>query len=342
MLRTTTSSAARWLAVSTLATALAGCLAVGCSSADAPADGITESPVQIKKSLSGRYEPMTAEGAPTSELYGISSLWFNGNGDYQLVAANCDADCEETGVYSIDEGNVLTLKSFKNVERSFQLDALITGSSPSTASESVSLENTGGGRGSGGAGNGSGSGSSGSNSCGTTDQYQSSDESSSGSSCNGASAPQGAAKGVGMTPKSGPKVGDGKSSPGASSMGRTGGGQASPAATHKQTVTLLYLGSPAFLKRCAGGKYGCGASVDAYPESDLYFSAPLHTVSCGGKAKFCKGGTCVTATRVESSDSHQHFEGSNGLIRALGETPVDAAKGCGGGSGSVDGVTVSW
>ncbi len=336
MLRTTTSSASRWLAISSLATALVGCLAAGCSSADAPSDGtITESPVQIKKSLSGRYEPMTAEGAPTSELYGISSLWFNGNGDYQMVTANCDSDCEETGVYSIDASNVLTLKSFKNIERSFHLDSLLTDAAP--ASETVNLENTGGS--SGGAG---GSGSGGSGACGTTDQYQSSDESSSSSSCNASSAPSGAARGVGMTPKSGPKVGDGKSSAGASSMGRTGGGQASPTAAHKQTVTLLYLGSPAFLKRCAGGKYGCGQSVDTYPESDLYFSAPLHTVSCGGKAKFCKGTTCVTATRVESSDSHQHFEGSNGLIRALGDTPVDPSKGCSGGSGTITGVTIAW
>src|SRR3954470_23093529 len=125
MLRTTTSSTSRWFAVSALATVLSGCLAVGCSSADVPADGISETRVQIKKSLSGRYEPMTEEGAPTSELYGISSLWFNGNGDYQLVVANCAADCEETGLYTIDDQNVLTLKSFKNVERSFHLDSLL-------------------------------------------------------------------------------------------------------------------------------------------------------------------------------------------------------------------------
>ena len=98
MLRTTTS-AGRFFAVSTLAAALAGCFAVGCSSADSsPTDGISETPVQIQKSLSGRYEPVTDQGEPTSELYGISSLWFNGNGDYQLVMANCDSDCEETGL----------------------------------------------------------------------------------------------------------------------------------------------------------------------------------------------------------------------------------------------------
>jgi hypothetical protein len=331
-----------------MALAAATALVTGCSSADATS-GYDVTPAEATKALSGRYEPVTAAGDPTAELYGISSLWFNGRGDYQLVVANCDSDCEETGTYSIDSSNVLTLESFQHVTRTFHLDSIfIQGSS-----QGVKLQNTGtsSGSGTGSSGDGTngssdgtngssdGSGSSSDNSCATSDTQSSDDESNNGGQCG---TPAAAAKSVGVSPqKSGPKVGDGKSSPSASGMNRTGGSMATPNGSHKQTVTLLYLGSPEFLAKCAGGKYGCGASVNAYPKTDLYFSAPKGTAACGQHAQFCKGSKCVTAVRVESSDSHQSFEGSYGLIQALGETPVDGS--CkSGGSGSVSGVTVSY
>jgi hypothetical protein len=323
-------------------------LMTGCSSADT-APEFTASPATLTKSLSGRYEPVTDAGDPTAALYGISSLWFNGRGDYQMVLSDCASDCEETGTYSIDANNVLSLQSFTHVTRTFHLDSIdIQGDA-----QGIKLQNTGSGSGTGSgtgsssgssSGSGSGSGASGSNdgsgdnSCATSDTESSDDESNNGGQCG---TPKSAAKKVGMSQKSGPSAGSGKSSPGASGMQRTGGSMPTPGGSHKQTVTLLYLGSPAFLAKCAGGKYGCGASVNAYPKEDLYFSAPKGTAACGQHAQFCKGSNCVTAVRVESSDSHQHFEGSYGLIKALGDTPVDGSC-SGGGSGSISGVTVSW
>ena len=311
----------------------------GCGSGASDASsGLVLTPTTITKTLSGRYEPVTsAEGAPTAEFAGMSSIWFSGTGDYQIILANCSANCEELGKYSIDDANVLTLTSFANDVHQFHIDDLMLANS----TNDVHLQNTG-------SGPGTGTGSSGDNQCSATSDGVGDDSSddSSGDSAGASTTctpPDNTAGNMGLTPqKSSKQIGDGKSSSGTSGVKRTGGAEGNPSPSHSQTVTLLYLGSPAFLTKCAPGKYGCGASYSTYAESDLYFSAPLNTVTCGGKAKFCKGSTCVTAVRVESSDSHQHFEGSNGLIKALGDTPVDPASGCSGGSGSIDNVVVSW
>lgn len=130
---------------------------------------------------------------------------------------------------------------------------------------------------------------------------------------------------------------------------RVGGGPPPPSATTvaaATTVDLNYLGSPEFLFACACQSqkpctYGCGAGVFDYAESNKYFSAPSETVACGGKATFCKNGACVVATRVESSDENQRWEGSAGLLRALGGDPRSDPKSCTG-SGTISGVSISY
>jgi hypothetical protein len=125
------------------------------------------------------------------------------------------------------------------------------------------------------------------------------------------------------------------------------GTRVDPPTSGRGTHDLFYLGSPAFLwaKACdfrEPCQYGCGAWVRAtngeytFQPDELYFSAPVGGAACGQKATFCKGSNCVTATRIESSDQNQHFEGSAELIRRLGGFPSDS------GGGTVTDVRISW
>jgi hypothetical protein len=71
----------------------------------------------------------------------------------------------------------------------------------------------------------------------------------------------------------------------------------------RSNIDLYYLGSGSFLQSCAGSTLGCGLAISSVPDSYPYFSGPAWLgVGCDQWVTFRRGGRCVEAQRLESSD----------------------------------------
>jgi len=92
-----------------------------------------------------------------------------------------------------------------------------------------------------------------------------------------------------------------------------------------QSVRMVYLGSSAFLRQCAGNTLGCGRAVSSVSDSTPYFSAPRSwgRGACNQWYTFKANGRCVEAQRLEVSDRNNKIEGNPGVFRALGLSHSD-------------------
>ncbi len=111
------------------------------------------------------------------------------------------------------------------------------------------------------------------------------------------------------------------------------------ALTSPRSVSLLYEGTCDFLHQCSSFsrklpagevQWACGGTT--CDDSDLWIAAPAHKY-CNRQVKICRSGTCATATVKDVSDV-QGWEGSNGVMEALGlshSVDVKACSGSGGG-----------
>ncbi len=97
------------------------------------------------------------------------------------------------------------------------------------------------------------------------------------------------------------------------------------------STDMVFLGSSAFLRQCAGNQLGCGAMVASISDSTPYFSAPRTwpRSACNQYYTFRVNGRCVEARRLEVSDRNNLIEGNPGLFDGLGLSHSDGT-GCAG------------
>ena len=181
-----------------ITTMLAVATAAACSSSSSPVTTSGATAASTTRALSGRYVAAvqaTERGVPAAIL-GIQSIWFSGKGDYQLILAHCAANCEELGIYTVDDSNQLTLKSFAGPTHVLKLGAITMGASATSAS--VRLRNTG-------------DSASSDDACGaTTDAYQDSTTDGSDDDASGCAPPRDAASSLGVaSDDQGDPIGDG-------------------------------------------------------------------------------------------------------------------------------------
>jgi len=103
------------------------------------------------------------------------------------------------------------------------------------------------------------------------------------------------------------------------------------------TATLYYLGSSAFLRRCAGNTLGCGDRVASISDATPYFSAPRTWPrnTCDDWYTFKYKNKCVEARREEVSDRRNYMEGNPGLMKGLGISHGDGRNCAGYGQAKV-------
>jgi hypothetical protein len=113
--------------------------------------------------------------------------------------------------------------------------------------------------------------------------------------------------------------------------------------------TLLWEGNWAFLTKCDSFSRSQGKVVFAcdenpgqdFVDNEAWVAVPKNTFRrslCGMTAHVCKGDTCIDAKVVDHGEG-AHFEGSSGVLTALGED--SGFKGCNSSFGTVNGVTIT-
>lgn len=105
---------------------------------------------------------------------------------------------------------------------------------------------------------------------------------------------------------------------------------------------LLYEGTCEFLHDCSSYSkklpagevaWGCADVPKTCANDELWVAGPT-TSQCGKHVKFCHNGTCAVALVKDVSVSHS-WEGSNGLLDAIGLDHTLTGKCSGAGGGSV-------